>query len=321
VLHQWKHESPLIACRFDPAGKYVFTSAEDMSVQRWEYTTGKKVLLEGHDSWVRDIAFLNNGEVVVTVASDDQMKFWPASAEAPTATKSVKAHEGWVRVVAVSPDGKLIATGGTDNLVKLWDADGSLVRELKGHDSNVYSLLFHPNGKVLLSGDLSSNVKQWNIADGKEERTFDAKELHTYNGGQRVHYGGVRGITLSPDGKHLACAGLYKATNPLGAVNEPIVVLFEWETGKKIRSLITDGVRGIAWRSLYLSNNNLVAASGGSGGGFLLFWDTAKEKAFHKFKMPDTVRGLDLHPDGMHLATVHYDRNVRISRMAAKTDK
>lgn len=318
VLHQWKNESPLIACRFHPSGKYVFTSAEDMSVQRWEYATGKKVKFEGHDSWVRDVAFLNGGETVITVASDDKMIFWQAMAEKPTSIKTIEAHKGWIRTVAVSPDGKTIATGGNDNLVKLWNADGSLVHELHGHDSNIYSTFFHPGGEFLLSGDLSGKVKQWNLADGKEVREFDAKELHTYSKGQRVHYGGIRSIALSPDGKYLACAGLHKATNPLGAVNEPIVLLYEWEGQKKVKTHVTDGVRGVAWRTLFLPDGTLVAASGGSGGGYLIFWKTDQDKAFHKFKLPDTARQLDLHPDGLHLATVHYDRHVRISRMTAK---
>jgi len=318
VAKEWQHSSPLITCRFDPKAKYVFSSAEDMTVQRWEYASGKKTVYSGHDSWVRDIAFSPDGETVITVASDDKMIFWSTTAEKPTPTKTVEAHKGWIRTISVSSDGKLIATGGNDNLVKLWNIDGSPVRELSGHDSNVYSTMFHPGGKFLLSGDLSGSVKQWEIATGKMVRAFDAKELHTYNGGQKVHYGGVRSIALSPDGKHLACSGLYKETNPLGAVNEPIVVLFEWESAKKVRSLIADGVKGIAWRVMYLTDGSLVAASGGSGGGFLLFWKSDQDKQIHKFKMPDTARGLDMHPDGYHLATVHYDRKLRISRMAAK---
>ncbi len=166
VAKEWQHSSPLITCRFDPKAKYVFSSAEDMTVQRWEYASGKKTVYSGHDSWVRDIAFSPDGETVITVASDDKMIFWPTTAEKPTPTKTVEAHKGWIRTISVSSDGKLIATGGNDNLVKLWNIDGSPVRELSGHDSNVYSTMFHPGGKFLLSGDLSGSVKQWENALG-----------------------------------------------------------------------------------------------------------------------------------------------------------
>jgi WD40 repeat protein len=142
--------------------------------------------------------------------------------------------------------------------------------------------------------------------------------LHSYNGGQQVHYGGVRSLSLAPDGKHLACGGLHKASNPLGAVNEPLVLLFQFESQKPVRSLVSEGVRGVIWRSLFLPDGSLLGASGGSGGGFLLFWNPNEDKAVHKLKLKDTIRGLDVHPDHLHVATTHWDKHLRISRMTAK---
>ncbi|MCH8830399.1 MAG: WD40 repeat domain-containing protein, partial [Planctomycetes bacterium] len=224
IASQWKHSSPLISCRFDPSGKFVFTTAEDMTVQRWELGTGKKTVFPAmHDSWVRGLAFANGGKTLITGAFDGRLMWWDALAEKPAKPlRRVDAHDGWIRSLSLSGDGKLLASGGNDNLVKIWNAaDGKIVRTLSGHKSNVYSVLFHPDGKHLLSGDLSGEVKQWEISTGKLIRGFDAKALHTYSGGQQVHYGGVRSMSVSPDRKYLACSGLYKATNPLGAVNEP----------------------------------------------------------------------------------------------------
>ena len=153
--------------------------------------------------------------------------------QAPKPIRSIEAHKGWIRSIDVSPDGTLIATGGNDNLVRLWNAaDGKLVRELPGHERHVYSVAFHPAGQFLLSGDLVGVINQWEVASGKVVRAFDAKPLHTYEGGQQVDYGGVRAMAVSPDGKWLAAGGLYKGTNPLGAVNEPLVLLFNWESQK-----------------------------------------------------------------------------------------
>ncbi|MBT6155537.1 MAG: WD40 repeat domain-containing protein [Planctomycetaceae bacterium] len=318
VKATWKHGSPLIACRYDPKGRFLFTSGEDYSLQRWDLATGKPTVWAAHESWIRDIAFMADGETAISVGCDDKMIFWATAAEKPTPLKTIEAHKGWIRAVEVSPDGKMIATGGNDNLVKLWNADGSLQKELTGHDSNVYSIFFHPGGEFLLSGDLAGKVHQWELSTGKLVRTFDAKDLHTYNGGQKVHYGGVRSIALSPDGKHLACCGLHKATNPLGAVNEPLVMLFEWESGKKVRSQVAAGVKGILWQVNWLADGTLAAASGGSGGGFLIFWKTGADKEFHKLKLPNTARDADLHPNGLELATVHHDRQVRITRLTAK---
>ncbi len=318
VLHEWKHGKPMIACRFDPQGRFLFSSSEDYSLQRWDAESGEKIAWEAHDSWVRDFAFLPDGETVISAGCDDRIIFWPTAAEKPEPKVEVVAHKGWVRCVDVNGDGSLIASGGNDRAVKLWSPDGKLVKELAGHERDVYSVFFHPDGEFLLSGDLDGKVHQWEIATGKLARTFEAKDLHTYNGGQQVHYGGIRDITLSADRKTLALTGLHKATNPLGAVNEPLNYLFDWESGKEVRKQPADGIRGIGWEIEFLSDGTELVASGGSGGGYLLFFKAGEEKPFHKLKLKDTVRGMSVHPDGLRVATTHYDGHIRISKMTEK---
>ncbi len=320
VLHQWKHGRPMISCCFDPKGRFLFSSSEDYSLQRWELSSGKKVAWEAHDSWVRDIVFLPEGETAISAGCDDKLIFWATTAEKPEPKITVEAHKGWIRELDVNADGSLIASAGNDRFVRLWTPDGKMVRELKAHERDVYSVFFHPNGELLLSGDLDGKVHQWEIKTGKLMRTFDAKDLHTYNGGQQVHYGGVRDIHLSADGKTLACVGLHKATNPLGAVNEPLVVHFDWEKGEKTRSQPAEGVKGIGWQVKFLSDGNEVAAAGGSGGGFLVFYKPTEDKPFHKLKLPDTARDMSVHPNGLQVATAHYDGHVRISQMTEKVE-
>lgn len=316
---KWKYTSPFTACHFDPSGRYIFAAAQDNTIQRWDCNEDKHTTLVGHDSWLRSIGFSPSGETMYSAGYDGLLLFWEVEAESPAPAKTINAHEGWVRWLSVSPNGKYIATCGNDNLTKIWSADeGKLIRELAGHDSHVYSTMFHPNGEILLSGDLSGIVNQWDIESGKLERTIEAKELHSYNGGQRAHYGGIRSMSLSPDGTELACGGLHKATNPFGAVQEPLVVVFNWETGEKLRSLEANGIdRGIIWRIIYHSNGTLIGTSGGGSGGFVLFWSGEDTKEVHKFKLPNTSLDMDLHPNQLDLVTAHHDRHLRISRMNA----
>jgi len=322
VGKELKHKSPLIACRFDPKGRFVFASAEDDTVQRWELETGKQTALAGHDSWVFGLAVHPNGETLLTGGGDGQLLWWPAAADAPTPSRRVRAHQGWIRTVSVSPDGTLIATAGNDRRVKVWSfADGSLVHDLPAHSKPVYRVAFDPTGKFLLSADLQGLVVQWDHKPGKEACRFDAAKLYAYNGGQGVDYGGVRDLAFSADGKYLACGGLIEASNPLGAVSNPAVVLLDRESGKELRlQRPKEDIKGVVWGLRFHPSGFLVAASGGTAGGYLFFWKPDQVNEFFNFKLPNTARDLDLHPDGLRLATAHFDGQLRVCPMTPKPD-
>ena len=319
VARELAGAAPLICCRFDPSGKYLFTTAEDQTVNRVNLTSGESVAMLGHDSWARDLAFSKDGKTVVSSGFDDTLIWWPVEAEKPKPIRSVKAHKGWIRTVSVSPDGRLLASGGNDRIVRLWNmVDGKLVREMPGHTLDIYSSVFHPSGKWLLTGDLAGKINQWDVATGKLTRVFEGPDLHDYFKSQQVHFGGVRSLTFSPDGKQLVGAGLHKGTNPLGAVCEPLILRFDWETGKQSLKQTMKGVKGVAWRIRFLKDGTLALGSGGSGGGYLGFWNGKDEAPIHNFKLPRSVREMDLHPDGMQIATAHWDNKARLSRMEAK---
>ena len=321
VVTQWPTERPVVCCRFEPKGRFVFCGLEHSVIQRFNLADGKRVSFSGgHDSWVFSLAFSADGEKTFSGGGDGLVTVWETASESPQAIRKIDAHQGWIRAMSVSPDGTLLATGGNDRVVKLWEvSSGSLIRELKGHLGHIYSVEFHPNGKSLLTGDLLGAIKQWDLAKGEVAGTFDAKPLHSYNGGQQVDFGGVRGLAITPDGKSVAAGGLHKATNPLGAVHEPIALLFDGESRKLVKTQLADGITGgVLWRLRFLADGSMMGACGGGDGGILLFWRSDSDKDYHRLALPNFLRDMDLHPDGLRVATAHHDRHVRMTRLAAK---
>src|SRR5205085_6815418 len=102
----------------------------------------------------------------------------------------------------------------------------------QGHACHVYNVAFSP-GRSLVSADLQGVLTEWDVALGTRARNLDGAVLHKYDETFLAHIGGVRGMAFSPDGKLLACAGITDVSNAFAGVGKPLVVLFDWETGRR----------------------------------------------------------------------------------------
>jgi WD40 repeat protein len=315
-VQELKHNSPLIGCRIDPSGRFVFASAQDSKIVSWELAGGKKTELIGHKSWVRGLAFLASERLLFTGDYTGRVHCWPLDADQPTPRWTIQAHEGWCRAVAVSPDGKLLATCGNDQLVKLWSlTDQKLIREFTGHASHVYNVAFHPGGQFLVSGDLMGVLKQWDVNTGTAVRDMDAGVLHKYDTVFCADIGGIRSMAFRADGNLLACAGITDVSNAFAGVGKPIVLLFDWQTGKRTQGLVPKvNYQGTAWGVGFHPAGFIVGAGGGNGGA-LWFWKPEAPQAFHTLSLPNNARDLSLHPEGKRLAVAFADGSVRIYDM------
>ncbi|MDZ4850261.1 MAG: hypothetical protein SGI77_13335 [Pirellulaceae bacterium] len=321
VAQDWSYERPLLACRISPDGQQAVTSSEDFSLQRWNLATGEKIVIQGHKSWVHAIQFTKDGSQLISGGCDGKLIWWPIVDSEPKPSRTVEAHAGWIRAIALSADGTQLASVGNDLTVRLWDvASGAKLLEWAGHEKHIYSVMFHPDGQHLLTGDLVGKIHLWNIASKQIARSFDAKPLHTLEAGQRVDFGGVRGLALTADGTQLIAGGLHKATNPLGAVHEPLVLRFNFADGQLLKSHVCDGIPGgVVWRLSCLPDGTVMAVCGGSSGGFLIFFGGDSEKDIHRFQLPALARDMDWHVPTERVATVHHDQHLRITNLFLKT--
>jgi WD40 repeat protein len=322
AVKELKHTSPLVGCRFDPSGKFVFAGAQDNVVVRWRLDDGKATPLIGHKSWVRALAFAAREKLLFSGDYAGRVLTWRADADKPEPIRTLDAHRGWVRALAVSPDGKTLASCGNDHLVKLWSvADGKPLGELAGHACHVYNVAFHPDGKHLVSADLKGVVKVWALATATLEREMDAKILYKYDPSFMADHGGVRGMAFNGDGSLLACAGITDVSNAFAGVGKPLVVLFDWASGKQKQLLRPkENFQGTAWGVLF-HPDGFLASVGGGNGGVLWFWKPDKGQDFFHLKLPNNARDLDLHPDRRRLAVAFFDGAVRLYSMEAPAGK
>ncbi len=318
LLKEYKHDSPLLGCRFDPSGQFVFAGAQDNNIVRWHLESGQKTLLTGHKSWVRALAIPAGSQILYSADYAGRILAWLAAADEPMPAYILNAHRGWVRALAASPDGKLLASCGNDHLVKLWSIPfGKLIRELAGHACHVYNVAFHPDGKHLISADLKGIVKVWDTAKGDIERELDAKILHKYDPGFMADIGGVRSMAFSADGSLLACAGITNVSNAFAGVGNPLIVLFDYTGGKAKQQLRPKTpYQGTAWGTI-VHPAGFIAGAGGGNGGMMWFWNADSGQDFFSLKLPNNARDLALHPDGRSLAVAFFDGAVRTYSMVA----
>ncbi len=316
-IAEFKHEHPLTTLRVDATSRYVASGAQDLDVQLWKLDDGTRHTLKGHNSWVRSIDFSADGNQLYTACWAGVVKMWDLSHDIPEMARSIQTHQGSTRWVRVSPDGKRLATCGNDLLVKVWNIDdGKLEQQFEGHQRHVYGVDFHPNGKHLVSQDLMGVVLIWDLSSGEKQRTIDASMMTGYDKKFAADMGGARDIQFSADGSLLASAGITKVTNSFAGIQDPIIVIFDWKTGKAIRQLrAADKFKGIAWGIRFHPQGFTIGAGAEkSGKGQLWFYRSEKEESFHTFEMKSAARALDLVGDH-RLAVAHADGYVRLYQM------
>jgi WD40 repeat protein len=312
---EYKHERPLIACRFDPSGRYVFFGAEDNLVHRFDATSQTAIPFAAHDSWVRAIGFSPDGAILYSGGYDGRLIWWNAADQEPRPTKVIEAHNGWLRALAVSPSGDHIVTCGNDNLVKLWNAaDGRLIAELSGHASHVYNVAFHPTNETLVSCDLKGQLKEWDLAARTLKRDLTpATALHKYDTTFRADIGGARSLAFSRDGKQLGLGGITNVTNAFAGIGNPAVVVLDLEQNKIALQLeAKEKLNGVAWGLVHHPQGCWIGLTGGGGGGWLFFWKGDTVNELFRFKLPTDGRDLAISPNCNQVAVAHSDKSLRL---------
>ncbi len=206
---------------------------------------GEKIALVGHDSWVHALTFAQEGQLLISGGCDGKLIWWSISETTPSVVRAIDAHAGWIRAVELSPDGSSLVSVGNDRVIRLWNvATGEKLSEWSAHDRHIYSAAFHPDGQHLATGDLLGKIHLWKLADHSLVKSLDGSPLYAQNAGQGAEFGGIRTLAFNKSGSELSAGGTHKASNPYGAVHEPLMLRFKLEDTSLLKTHACDGIPG-----------------------------------------------------------------------------
>lgn len=299
------HERQLTRAKFSPDGKLIAAAGLDKLIHVWDLESGKKHTLPGHASWVSSLVFNPKGRQLFTADFHGTIHCWDFAAPDSQPLFTITGADAHItRALAIASDGSALFSGGDDRIVRVWSTkDGKKVKEFPGHKGCIFSIALHPDGKSAVSGDQFGTVKHWDVATGKCVRDFDAAALHTRKEEFLADVGGVRCMTFDAAGERFVCGGLSAAeSNGFGA-GIPLVLVFDWKSGKQTQQLKLSAKSDGPINALRFLADGTLAGYGENQGGTvteLAFWKPDKAEPFHSFK-GQSAYDLDIHPDGMRL--------------------
>jgi WD40 repeat protein len=281
-------EDKISGVAFSPDGSILFGGGADGRVRLWD--VAKKALTAktpaGHNGAIVDLELSGTRNLLVTLGTDQLIRFWQLDSQIPLATEyKVAGHAA--KGVAFSPNGQLLAAGDDEGNVDLWQlGTGSSSRMvLSGHHRQVWALAFSPDGKHLLSGDRSGELRIWDSNAGTLEATV------------QVDSSAIWSISFRPDGAEFMTA------------SESGVRLWDLATHALKHEVLSGGsaITRAAWSP---DGARLAIASTDAR---VRLWDVKNDRLEREIGVDqDVVWSVAFSPDGKRLATASGDEVVTL---------
>uniref|UniRef100_A0A669C822 Pre-mRNA-processing factor 17 n=1 Tax=Oreochromis niloticus TaxID=8128 RepID=A0A669C822_ORENI len=233
------------------------------------YVWSLSVYVLGHSKAVRDICFNNTGTQFLSAAYDRYIKLWDSE------TGQCISHFTNRKVpycVKFNPDEdkqNLLVAGMSDKKIVQWDIrTGEVVQEYDRHLGAVNTITFVDENRrfVSTSDDKSLRVWEWDIP--VDFKYIAEPSMHS-----------MPAVTLSPNGKWLACQSMDNQILIFGAQNR-----FRLNKKKVFKGHM---VAGYACQVDFSPDMSYVVS--GDADGKLNIWDWKTTKLYHRIKAHDKV--------------------------------
>ncbi|MBW4619888.1 MAG: hypothetical protein KME17_11110 [Cyanosarcina radialis HA8281-LM2] len=289
------HTSRLWSVAFSPTpisksgteGGYILASGhDDRAIRLWDIRTGKcQKTLQGHDNWVRSVAFSPDGQILASSSGEQVVKLWRT--RTGECWQTLQGHISRVWSVAFSPDGQTLASCSDDRTVRLWDVStGECQNILQGHSSGVLSIAFSPDGQSLASCSYDRMIKLWHLPTGECYRTLSG------------HTNWIWSVHWSPDGETIASGS-----------GDHSIKLWDVITGE-CRHTLEEHANPV-WSVAFSPDGETIAS--GSSDHSIKLWDVqAGECRQTLLGHTNLVWSVAFHPGGQILASGSQDETIRI---------
>ncbi|GFY76119.1 pre-mRNA-processing factor 17 [Trichonephila inaurata madagascariensis] len=273
LLHTWSaHSKGISTIKWFPKSAHLLLSCSmDCRVKLWEFYNEKRCIRTylGHKQAVRDICFNNAGTQFLSAGYDRDVKLWDTETGKCLGQFSNRKIPYCVKFNPDDDKQHLFVAGTSDKKIVCWDINSTeIVQEYDRHLGAVNTITFVDENRrfVSTSDDKSLRVWEWDIP-------VDMK----YIADPTMH--SMPAVTLSPNGKWLACQSMDNKIMVFSALNR-------FKLNRK-KTFTGHMVAGYACSLDFSPDMSYIVS--GDADGKVYVWDWKTTKLFSKFKAHDNV--------------------------------